>query len=319
MKLKDLFRSAVEAGIAADPRGKAFVEKMLKKEKERAKDLKGDDKKFYDEDRQWNPYLDSRIISGTGEEDIKCVMVGIDIEASEMILADRLREKGYKIDAVMIHHPEGRALADLDKVMPLMVDLHAKWGVPVNQTEGNLRPRMDRIWRAIHADNLFRTERTAEVLGLPAFNTHTITDNMVFQFMEKHICSKPFDSLGDIINAVHKIPEYEYYAKKGNPCILAHGSRSSRPGKIAAAGFTGGTNGPEDMLAALARAGVGTVISMHATEKEVEVAQKEHINIVQCSHMASDVIGMNLLLDLLSKKEKKLTTVDVSGFIRVKR
>ena len=58
---------------------------------------------------------------------------------------------------------------------------------------------------------------------------------------------------------------------------------------------------------------------MHFTEKEVEEGKKHHINMIQCSHMASDAIGINLLLDQLAKEEKKLSTVDVSGFIRVKR
>jgi hypothetical protein len=40
---------------------------------------------------------------------------------------------------------------------------------------------------------------------------------------------------------------------------------------------------------------------------------------VQCSHMASDALGINLLLDLLGKEEKYLETLDISGFIRVKR
>jgi putative NIF3 family GTP cyclohydrolase 1 type 2 len=58
---------------------------------------------------------------------------------------------------------------------------------------------------------------------------------------------------------------------------------------------------------------------MHATEKTLEEAKKYHVNMIQCSHMASDTIGINLLLDILAKEEKKLRTVDVSGFIRVKR
>ena len=97
------------------------------------------------------------------------------------------------------------------------------------------------------------------------------------------------------------------------------GSKESRPGKVAAAGFTGGTNGPEEMLTALADKGIGTIISMHATEKEVEVAKKRHMNIVQCSHMASDALGVNLLLDILTKKDKKLSILETSGFVRIKR
>jgi hypothetical protein len=246
-------------------------------------------------------------------------MVGIDIETPELLLLDHLSKKGKKIDAVMLHHPEGRALADLEKVMPLQIDLLAGVGVPVNHSESQLRPRMERIWRAIHADNLFRTERAAELLGIPTFNCHTITDNLVWKFMEKNICKKEYDTLGDILDALLKIPEYKYYAKKGNPPIIVNGSKSSRPGKIVATEFTGGTNGPEEFLESQSRAGVGTILSMHVTEKTLEKAKEHHVNMIQCSHMASDAIGINLFLDKMQKEEPKLSTVDVSGFIRIKR
>lgn len=319
MKLKKLFARAVEIGIAADPRGKKLVEKSLKKQKERQKKLEGKEKELFDEERTWNPYSDSRILWGTGEEEVTRLMVGIDIETQEFLLADRLRERGEKIDCILIHHPEGRALADLEKVMPLQADVYAKAGVPINHAESLLRPRMDRIWRAIHADNLFRSERAAELLGIPAFGAHTITDNLVWRYMEKTVCAKEFDDLDEIVNALGDIPEYAYYAKKGNPPIIINGSTGSRPGKLVATEFTGGTNGPEEFIERQSAAGVGTILAMHFTEKEVEEGKKHHVNMIQCSHMASDAIGINLLLDELMKEEKKLSTLDVSGFIRIKR
>ncbi len=319
MKLKKLFEHAVEIGIQADPRDRKYIEKMLKKEADRQKKLEGKEKEYADLERTWNPYSDSRIINGTGEEDITRVVVGIDMETPEVLLADRLREKGEKIDAILIHHPEGRALGDLDKVMTLNADVIHTAGVPINQGDFLLRPRMERIWRAIHADNLMRTERAAQLLDFPAFVCHTITDNLVFQLMEKTISRKPWNDLGEILNAIHDIPEYDFYAKRGNPAFVVNGSRGSRPGKIIASGFTGGTNGPEELIEQQAHAGVGTVLCMHFTEKEVEIGRKYNLNMIQCSHMASDAIGMNLLLDGLTKHEKKLTTVDTAGFIRVKR
>jgi hypothetical protein len=319
MKLKDLFARAVQVGIDADPRGRKAIEKMLKKQKDRYAKLEGKEKEFFDEERLWNPFGDSRILWGEGNVEVTRLMVGIDMETPEFLLADRLREKGEKIDAILNHHPEGRALADLEKVMPLQVDLLMRLGVPVNHAEAQMRPRMDRIWRAIHADNLFRTERAAELLGIPAMGCHTITDNLVWGFMEKEICKKEFDSLDDVLNAIRDIPEYAHYAKKGNPPILVNGSGSGRPGKIVASEFTGGTNGPEEFLEEQSRAGVGTILSMHVTEKSLDEAKKHHVNMIQCSHMASDTIGVNLLLDQLSKAEKRLDVLPAAGFIRVKR
>lgn len=319
MKLEKLFKRCVEIGMQADVRDKKYFDKYFKKQKDAKKKLSGWKKDCFDDERTWNPYTDCRIINGKGNEEVKVLMVGIDIETPEVVLADRLREKGQKIDALFIHHPEGRALADLEKVMPLQIDVLAKAGVPVNHSEAQLKPRMDRIWRSIHADNLFRTERAAELLNIPAFCCHTITDNLVWAFIEKQICSKPFDDLNDIIEALMKIPEYEYYAKKGNPPIIVNGSPSNRPGKIVATEFTGGTNGPEQQLVSQSKAGVGTILSMHVTEKTLEAAKEHNVNMIQCSHMASDALGINLLLDKLQKEEKGLKTIDVSGFVRVKR
>ena len=232
MKLQQFFEKAVDLGIEYDPRGRKNVEKMLKKIADKQKKVQGDEREDMDAERAWNPYPDCRIINGKPTDEFSHLFVGIDIETPEMLLIDRLREKGTRIDGVLIHHPEGRALADLDKVMPLQIDLLGGVGVPVNHAEGLLRPRMDRIWRSIHADNLFRTERAAELLGIPAAVCHTITDNMVWSFMEKHICKHEYDDLGEILKAIREIPEYTQYAKKGNPPIIVSGSRSSRPGKV---------------------------------------------------------------------------------------
>lgn len=319
MKLDKLFKSAVKHGMAADIRDKKYFEKYFKKHKDQKKKLSGWKKEIFDDERTWNPYPDSRIINGKGSEEVKVMMVGIDIETPEVLLADRLREKGQRIDCLLIHHPEGRALADLDKQMDLQVDVLASHGVPVNHSEAQLKPRQSRIWRSIHADNLFRTERAAELLDIPAFCCHTITDNLVWEFIEKTICSKKHDDLNSIVDALMKIPEYEYYAKKGNPPIIVNGSGGNRPGKIAATEFTGGTNGPEDQLISQSKAGVGTILSMHVTEKTLDAAKEHHVNMIQCSHMASDALGINLLIDKLQKEDKSLKTIDASGFVRVKR
>ncbi len=319
MKLKTLFQRAVAIGIEADPRGKKRIDYLLKKQKEKQKKLEGKEKEFFDEERTWNPFPDSRLIAGTGEEEVIHLMVGIDIETPEVLLADRLREQGTKIDALLIHHPEGRALMDLDKMMPMQADLLAGYGVPINQAEGELGARMDRIRRSIHADNFFRVERAAELLKLPAVVCHTITDNLAWKFMEKIIAAEHFEDLQEVCHAITDIEEYRHYARRGNQPLILSGSGSGRPGRIVISEFTGGTNGPEEQVAQQARAGVGTILSMHATEKVIEEARKHKVNIIQCGHMASDTLGMNLLLDELQKTEKKLATVDVSGFIRIKR
>ncbi len=319
MKLNQFFHKAVDLGIAADPRGKARIEKQFKKEKDRQKKVEGIELELFDEERTWNPFGDSRIINGTGDEEFTSIAVGIDVETPELLLIDHLRKNGQRIDGVLIHHPEGRALADLTKVMPMQVDMLMESGLFPNQVEGMIKSRMDRIGRSIHSDNLLREGRAAELLNIPAVCCHTITDNLAYRFMEKTICSKEFDDLGEIIKALLAIPEFKFYAKHGAAPFIASGSKVSRPGKIRPNEFTGGTNGPEEFFEAQARAGVGTVISMHITDKSLEEAKKNHVNVIQVCHMAADSLGVNLLLDHIEKIEPKLKVFELSGFVRVKR
>ena len=319
MKLKKLFDLAVDAAIEADPRPRAVIKRALKRVEARHKRLEGKEKEHVDHEQKWNPYLDSRILYGDGSEEVKHLMVGIDIEGPELMLAHEMKKMGKKVDAAMMHHPEGRALADLEKVMPVQIDVLADCGVPVNRAEGVLQPRMDRIWRSIHADNLFRAESFSEILNIPLFGLHTVTDNLAWRYMEKHISSKKFDSVGEIMEALLDIPEYREYAKRGNPPILVNGRKEYRPGKIYANEFTGGTNGPEELMKVQAEAGVGTVLSMHVTEKTLKVAKEHNVNIIQCSHIASDSIGINLIIDMWQKAGAKLHIIPVSGFVRVDR
>lgn len=318
MKLNKLFQKIIEYGIAADPRSKKDIEKALKKYKDKQKKLSKKKAELFDEERTWNPFADTRIYNRPDAE-VKSVIVGIDVETPEFLLVDLLNKKGKKIDAVMAHHPEARGLADLDKAMEMQIDLLAQYGVPENRSDDLMRPRMEKIWRAIHSDNMFRSQQAAELLDIPFFNCHTPSDNLVYQFVEKEICKKKFDNLGEILNALLEIPEYKQYAKMGNPPILVNGSKSSRVGKLVATEFTGGTNGPEEFIEEQSKAGIGTILTMHVTEKSLEKAKEHHINFVQCSHIASDNIGLNLMLDKLMKDEPKLIVHEFSGFMRVKR
>ncbi|MBU0458242.1 NGG1p interacting factor NIF3 [Patescibacteria group bacterium] len=319
MKLSKLFTRLIEHGITADPRSKKEIEKLLKKQKDKQKKLSKKEQELFDEERLWNPYSDTRICYGTGDEEIKSIIVGIDVETPEFLLVDRLKKNGTKIDAVMAHHPSGRGLADLDKVMAMQIDLLAQHGIPENRGDTLMGPRMEKIWRSIHSNNMFRAQRAAQLLDIPFFSCHTPADNHVYQFVEKKICAKKYDDLGEILNALLDIPEYKSYAKLGNPPIIANGSKSGRPGKVVATEFTGGTNGPEEYIEEQARAGVGTIITMHVTDKSLEKAKEHHVNFIQCSHIASDNIGLNLILDKIEKEEKGLKVLEFSGFERVKR
>jgi hypothetical protein len=78
-----------------------------------------------------NPYSDSNIQYAPDlKKEIKTVMVGIDIDPAEILLANELNKEGKKIDLVIGQHPMGKSLADLGDVMVIQVDIMENDGIP---------------------------------------------------------------------------------------------------------------------------------------------------------------------------------------------
>ena len=184
MKLSDIYKLAVTMGIEADPRGKAGVEKVLARRKKEYDELPKPKKDEYDPEDLRNPYSDSRVLLGKDDLEVDKVLAGIDINASEVLLADRLNEKGEGIDLLMAHHPEGGPLASLHQVMEIQADLLANYGVPINIAEGVTRDRIGEVQRRFSPVNHNQAVDAAKLLGMALMCTHTITDNLVYQFLE---------------------------------------------------------------------------------------------------------------------------------------
>ncbi|MCS7232399.1 MAG: NGG1p interacting factor NIF3, partial [Elusimicrobiota bacterium] len=136
MKLKDLYESIVEIGIKNDPRGEKEVREILKREEEKYKKLTEKEKKFYDIEKLKNPYNDTRILYGDKDVNVNSIIVGIDMEAPEVLLAKILSQEGKKIDLILSHHPEGIGYRNFYEVMGMQADILNKFGVPINIAEG---------------------------------------------------------------------------------------------------------------------------------------------------------------------------------------
>ncbi|HCG98899.1 MAG TPA: NGG1p interacting factor NIF3 [Actinobacteria bacterium] len=316
MKLREIYELAVELGMEYDPRGKAEVEKSLAKKKEVYDGLKDDEKEFFDTDALTNPYADTRILTGDSEAEISGIFTGIDMEAQEVVLADRLKEKGESIDLIFAHHPEGKALAALAEVMGMQADIWATLGVPINIGDALIGERLTEVQRGLMPINHNEAVDAARLLGFSFMCCHTPCDNLVTDFVQKHIDAKAPETLGDVVKALKEIPEYKAAAKdKAGPNVLV-GDSGKRTGKIVV-DMTGGTEGPEAAMEKLADAGVGTIIGMHFSEKLRKKAGESHVNLIVAGHIASDAIGMNLFLDKLKAKGVKI--IAGAGLVRVER
>lgn len=317
MKLIDIYRFVVKKGIEKDPRSRTEIAKQLSESRKEFRKLKGVDAKCYDKERFVNPYADTRILYGDPQTDIKTVMVGIDMEGPELLTADRLNEKGKDIDLVMAHHPEGTAYANFYDVMHLQENALAKLGIPLEVGKELLKERMGEVERAVAPANHLRSVDIAELLDIPFMCVHTPADNHVNNYLQKLFDNKKPKTLNDVANVLKNIPEYTDGLKKhAGPRILI-GEEKKKAGKIFV-DMTGGTEGPKRIFPRLSQAGVGTIVAMHLSEEHFKNAKTEMINVVIAGHIASDTLGLNLLLDEIEKKEK-MRIVPCSGFVRVRR
>lgn len=317
MKLGDIYKLAVKMGIQADPRGEAGVKKLLERRKKEYEDLPKSKKEEFDLEDLNNPYTDSRILIGDLNKEVDSILAGIDISSAEVLLADRLNEKGRSIDLILTHHPSGAPLASLHEVMDVQADVLAQYGVPINVAEGVMHDRIAEIGRRFSPRNHNQAVDAARLLGFAFMCTHTITDNLVYTYIKKLFEKKSPETVGEVLAILKEEPEYKEAMKgKAGPVIFA-GDPKNRAGKIAPIEFTGGTESSHIVYEKLAIAGVGTVLAMHAGEEQRKEALKYHINLVIAGHMSSDSLGMNLLLDALEQKGMKITAC--SGLIRVRR
>lgn len=316
MTIQEVFDLGLKMGTAADPRGKKGVEKYLERRKKEFEGLSDKKKKYFDEDSLKNPYADSRILAGDPKKQVKTVLVGIDMNIGEVLLADRLGEKGTKIDLVITHHPEGHALSALHEVMDLQIDTLAALGMPVNVAEQLMSSRIQDVERKIHPANHAQAIDAAELLDIPLVAMHTIWDNMGHTFMQDYLDGKDLETVGEVMETVMDVEEFQLASKLKEGPYVGAGSEKNRAGKIHV-GFTGGTDGPKDLYEHISRLGVGTLVDMHLSLDHLKEAKKYHMNAIVTGHMSSDSIGANLFLDELEKNG--ITVIPCSGLMRVKR
>jgi putative NIF3 family GTP cyclohydrolase 1 type 2 len=314
MTTKEIYKLAVDLGIKSDLRGKDQVLKYLKRQKDKFDKLRKEEQESFDQGKLSNPYSDTRILVDNNKKDVKKIIVGIDAEGAELLLA-----KDLQADLVISHHPEGVGLADLHSVIDLQAEVLAMYGLPINIAESITKLRVSEVGRSVSGANHNRFVDMAKILKLDYMCTHTIADNLgakfLFDLIKKE--EKNLEYVEDVLNLFNKIPEYAEAKKiKAGPMLFT-GSPDSRCGKIVITEFTGGTSGSKDVYEKMSQYGIGTVIGMHMHEEHRKEAEKHHINVIIAGHMASDSLGMNLFLDEIEKKGVEV--VPLGGLIRIKR
>jgi len=288
MKLSYLYDQAVKFGIDQDPRRKPLK----------------------------NSFSDTAILFGAADTEIRKILVGIDIEVADLLLAERIRDR-QGLDLVISHHPEGAAYAALYKVMQLQVDMLVGLGISVKVAQELVDERKREVERKILPQNHMRAVDAARLLELPFMCVHTPADNHVYGFIKSLLKKNKPRKVQDIIDILMEIPEYQdagsYFA---GPRIIL-GSPKRPVGKVSVE-MTGGTEGPKDVFDKMYKAGIRTLVSMHLGEEHFKKVKDANLNVVIAGHISSDTIGLNLLLDRIEKQEK-FQIIGCSGFRRISR
>lgn len=317
MTLKQFYQEVIKKGIDADIRDKKSIEDILKNKKSEYEKLSEKEKQYFDTDSLFNPFADTRILNGDENAQIKSIIVGVDVEGAELVLVDRLREKGTAIDLVVAHHPEGRAWANFHDVMDLQVDAFHNEGISISLAENLLYERKSQVDRRVHAANHSRSVDIAKLLNLNFCCVHTPCDNQAYNYLNSLLKKEKPGTLGNIMDILYTLPEYQQAAKRNNPPKIIAGSKNSRVSHIHLE-FTGGTEGPQNIYEKLSARGVDTIIAMHQSDENFKKCKDANINVIFASHIASDNLGINIMLDHLESKSK-LKVYEFSGFTRCPR
>jgi hypothetical protein len=316
LTVQQIFDVGLKLAIAADPRGSAAATRQLARAKKRFEKMPEKEREFFHTEDLSNPYPDSTIHTNDGKAIVKRVLAGIDISASDILLASQLNERGRQIDLVISHHPVGKSLARLHEVMGLTAEVYEKEGVPVHVAEKMMEERMNEVGRGVHPANHFGVIDVARILGINFMSTHTITDNLVDRFIREYLKKKKPEQVADILDALLELPEYRTAKQYGaGPKIIA-GGPNHRVGRFLVE-MTGGTNPSSKVYERLSQYGISTIVGMHMKDDSMAKASESHMNVIIAGHMSSDSLGMNLFLDELEKRGVEV--VPCGGLIRVSR
>jgi len=242
-------------------------------------------------------------------ENIKKVLVGVDMETAEILLAKELG-----CDCVVSHHPKNTN-ADYADIMDHHIDKLVECGAPINKAQKVLKVKKDAVALNRHTANSERFASAARLLGMPYMCIHTpadlIGEAVVQKLLDDKLGKNPKATLKDVLDTMNELDEYKKSVIK---TVIRAGDEKSYTGKIYVS-MSGGTNGGMGVLKAYFEAGIGTIIQMHTVEEDIKAVKEQNIgNLVVAPHMASDSIGINRIIDQWEKMGVEV--IAISGIVR---
>lgn len=258
----------------------------------------------------WNAVpADSQIyVPGEG---IESALVGIDLESPEVQLAER---EGY--DLALAHHPVGEgARLDFPDVLDRQIEFMTDHGVPESEAEAAVSDLREDVELGAHSSNYRHDPSVAELLEQPYMNVHLAPDEIGRRrFVEVAEGMDEGSSVGEFVDALEGVPEL---GEAATDVELRVGEEENDLGEVAIH-HAAGTNGGADVARAYFENGVDTVLYIHVGAGDARELRGEYEgkNLVVTGHIASDAIGLNVLIDALEERGVECTPISGCGIGR---
>ncbi len=313
MTIRELYEFAIERGMQLDPRGPDELARQMEAVRAEYENLDGVERRLFDTERFSNPFGDTRIACGDADTTVERLICGIDIDGTEVLLADSLRRGDRPVDLVLAHHASaigGGIGSRLETIWP-QVRMLTDFGVPEHLAHKLVRPSSEGDQRS---HNL-KVTQVAEALSLPLMTIHSPADAYLFREGARVLEEERPQTVGDLVDICDSWPEVGWLIERGKGTEVAVGDKRDPLGRTYHA-FYGGWNPTPAVFEALCDAGCGTLWVLATSEALNEVAKRRNVSVVVVPHYPADNLGLNMLLDDAMDRFSDFDVIETSNFHR---
>ena len=242
-------------------------------------------------------------------EDIERILIGIDIDTADLILAE---EEGY--DLAISHLPMGgEAIINFYHVFARHIDQMAEAGVPRKVAERAVYPIMEEHRIANAVRNYDHAPSIARLIDMPYMNIHTPLDEIGRRrMMEACAVLTPTDTVADLVDHFRAVfGEFRHALTTIQPLV---GKLEHHLGRIAVA-HGAGTSGGYPVAKAYFTHGIDTVIYTHCLPQDARRLCQEFPdkNLIVTGRIASNSLGINPFIAALEEQGMEVTAI--SGIV----
>jgi len=233
-------------------------------------------------------------------------LFGIDADVGMLLAA---KDLGY--DLVVAHHPlGGKATFGITKMYAKHAENLAREGVPKQAALVAVRAMAAEHAPRIHATNYDHVPSVARLLGMPLMNVHNPCDEIGRRVMDETLKKsvRRTSKISSAVAALSKLPEFanaetRIEIRMGRPTnpigtwVVLHGA---------------GTNGGYHVAKCAFDHGIDTVLYIHVDPGHLkrlhdEFGPRGKHNLIVTGHVASDSIGVNVLVRELRARGLEVT------------